>query len=704
MRLSVLRFFTAASRAIKRLRFRSKILLGIICIVLASGVVSSLLATRITADAMDGEMRRRGRALARTLAVRAVDPMLALDFLRLTTLVDELKVVSEDAMYAFLLDKDGNVLAHTWKDGFPIDLKTANPVHDDMLQVGMLDTGTQRIYDFAAPVLVAGVPYGEAHVGLSRAITTEAVNNMGAAIFVASSITLAIASLAGLVFSRQVTHRLRVLRRHAEEVFKGNLDLQSGPEHSRGCWDTMGCALKDCPAHGDTRRRCWYLAGTLCPECDPSEFPEKIHSCRHCKVYQDNAGDELQELAETFDVMAVTLKRHIDELKGAEEVLQQQQLRMRTILDATPDRVALLDDHLRYLAVNKAFLEAEAKSLEDVLAKTDAELLADLEDQEEARSRLAEASAALLSGKTLHREAQRTVEGMSQWFHTTHVPVLDSTQKIVGVLRTVRDVTELRHYREQLIQSQKMESVGKLAGGVAHEINTPLGVILGLSQLLKEDALQDSPLFKDLETIERQTKICRKIVADLLGFSRQKESEKQEMCFNNSVMEVVQIVKHTFSLERIDIKTCMDDRMPIIIGDPEKLKQVWMNLMNNALAAMAGGGVLEVGTQLDIPQQQVRAWFADTGSGIKQLELTRIFEPFYTTKPVGEGTGLGLSVSFGIIEDHGGKIWAESPLPQRYQKLQPPKDVSRGSGTVFIVELPLYPAEEQTSVDCESDT
>ncbi len=212
----------------------------------------------------------------------------------------------------------------------------------------------------------------------------------------------------------------------------------------------------------------------------------------------------------------------------------------------------------------------------------------------------------------------------------------------------------------------------------------------------REDVPADSQIHEDLAIIEKQAKVCRKIVADLLGFSRQSESAKQEMCFNNSLMEAINLVKHTYSLDGVEIFTDLDDRMPVIYGDPEKLKQVWINLMHNARDALnnASGGIL-VSTRLDIKVHVVRAWVVDIGEGISKENLKKIFDPFFSTKPVNKGTGLGLSVTFGIIEDHGGTIVAKSPAPQKLRnqlldRLRNAKIQSTpGPGVMILVELPL---------------
>ena len=682
-----------------RLKFRTKIVLGISCIVLFTVLAVAPFVSRMTTSALVEESKRRGSALAENLALRAAEPLLANDLLRLKNMVDELRAVGSGVVYAFILDDQGRVPAHTFTGGFPVELREANAPTDHGVSVQLIDTGKERIYDFAASVIVDGVALGTVRIGLSRNLVQQEVRRLLVGMAMLAGGSLAGAIVLAALFASGVTRRLNVLRRHAEEMVKGNLEMQTGDLLSRNCWEIMDCTLEECPAFGDAGRRCWYLAGTLCPECSGKHFPEKLDSCRVCPVYRENRGDELQDLAETFDVMALTIKSQIAELRQAEKSLTAQQQIMRTILNVTPDLVSLLDAELKYQAVNVAFADFVHLSVNAVQGKTDF----DIYPPDVARRRVLEHRAVLETGERIQVESRRTTPDGPRWYHTVTLPVRGREGEVVGVLRSARDVTEIKSYQEQLIQAQKMESIGKLAGGVAHEINTPLGIILGYVQLMREDLPEGSPMAGDLAIVEKQTKVCRKIVADLLGFSRQAESAKIEMCFNNSVRETVSLVEHTFRLDKVRIVTVMDDRMPIIYGDPEKLKQVWMNLLTNARDAMPGGGVITLRTQLDTPAHLVRLYVADTGSGIAEKDLARIFDPFFSTKAVGEGTGLGLSVSFGIIEDHGGEIRVESPVPETFPRALPeggeggqpgPPGQSGqapgiGPGTLFIVELPL---------------
>ncbi|MDD3581994.1 MAG: PAS domain S-box protein, partial [Desulfobacca sp.] len=450
-----------------------------------------------------------------------------------------------------------------------------------------------------------------------------------------------------------------------------------------------------CPAYGDRRRRCWYLPGTLCPECAAGDYAQKIEACQNCPVYKENLGDEIQSLAESFDVMALSLSTHIDELKEAERNLVRQQQLLKTILDATPDMVSLQDDNFLYRAVNPAFCQYLGLEVNDIIGKSDVEIFPPTQAESNRREDLQ----ILQTGFHLSKEIKVNQDGKKHWFHLVKIPVY-AQDRIVGLLMTARDITEVKQYQEQLIQSLKMEQLGKLAGGVAHEINTPLCIILGYAQMLLEDLPQDSESHEFLKIIEKQAQICRGIVADLLGFSRQIESKMEEMDLNQSIEEVLQLVRHPFKQHWVDLEVDLASDVPTIVGDKEKLKQVWMNLLNNAFDAVGEGGSIAVTTRLCPRGQRILVTFADNGSGIRSENLNRIFDPFFTTKAPTGGTGLGLSVSFGIIQDHHGKISVASPIPTRYRDtLKAAKD-STGPGTIFLIELPVSREEAGEDV-CE---
>lgn len=679
-----------------RLSFRSKIILGITAVVLAFGLVSALLVSKIASRAMLAEIKKRGLSLGLSLAARTADPLLALDFLRLKNMVDEVKESSDDMVYAFVQDKSGQVLSHTFKVGFPVRLKDANQVPLGQPQhIQLLDTGEERVYDFAVPVTISHERLGTVRVGLSQRKAQAAVERLLFIIFAVSAGAGLVAVVLGTVFAGTVTRRLNILRHSAEEMVKGNLDLQTGPLLRRSCWEIMDCQQPECPAFGNTRHRCWYLVGTMCPECAEGGYEKKISNCESCKVYKENAGDEIQSLAEAFDFMALSLSHTIEELKEAETNLLRQQQLLKTILDVTPDLVSLQDDKLAYQAVNPAFCQFFSLQEKDIIGKTDKDLF----PKEQAKNKEDEDLQILNNGMPLSKEMLVSKNNHKRWLHMVKVPVYDQ-ERIAGLLFSARDITQLKQYQEQLVQSVKMEQLGKLAGGMAHEINTPLAIIMGYTQMLIEDLPQDSESHEFLRIIEKQAQICRRLVADLLGFSRQMESKMEEMDLNKSIDEVIQLIRHPFKQNWVDIEVSLDPHLPFITGDMEKLKQVWINLLNNAFDSIGEDGTIWVTSRLCPLGRRVLVTVADNGSGISNEDQQRIFEPFFTTKAPGVGTGLGLSVTFGIVQDHLGKISFISPAPPEYQGQIEPTRKPSGPGTVFLVELPVS-REEPMEDSCE---
>ena len=278
----------------------------------------------------------------------------------------------------------------------------------------------------------------------------------------------------------------------------------------------------------------------------------------------------------------------------------------------------------------------------------------------------------------LEIECKANEEGTKRILLTANA-IYDDRGNFIGCEGIGKDMTRLRTMTEQLINQEKMASVGQMAAGVAHEINTPLGIILGYTQLMMDDFDVESESYTSLLVMERQTKACRKIVADLLKFSRQADSAKAFINLNNIIGEVLAVTEHTLNINQVKIQRHFGDDLPQIIGDPEKLHQVFINLFNNAQHAMEDGGFIIVTTKK--VGEEIQITVQDNGTGIPDEIKNKIFDPFFTTKDVGKGTGLGLSVTYGIIRDHGGRISVESPVTDHETN-------TTVQGTAFHIWLP----------------
>jgi signal transduction histidine kinase len=234
---------------------------------------------------------------------------------------------------------------------------------------------------------------------------------------------------------------------------------------------------------------------------------------------------------------------------------------------------------------------------------------------------------------------------------------------------------KLQETHLQLVSSEKMASLGKLAAGIAHEINNPLGGILIYSSLMIEDLPQDDPRRGDLVRIVQEASRCKEIVKSLLEFARQTEPKMEPTDVNRAITDGLFFLVNQALFHNIRITKQLDSFLPFVRGNASQLKQVFMNIIVNAAEAMHGNGTLTITTFRAPDGKTVSVEFADTGEGIPAENFTRIFDPFFTTKEVGKGTGLGLATSYGIIEDHGGKISVRSQV---------------GEGTTFTIELPVH--------------
>lgn len=237
----------------------------------------------------------------------------------------------------------------------------------------------------------------------------------------------------------------------------------------------------------------------------------------------------------------------------------------------------------------------------------------------------------------------------------------------------------LHSTQQELLHKERLASMGQLAAGVAHEINNPLGTILLFSEMLYRETSQDDPRRNDLKMIVDETNRCKNIVADLLNFSRQQEVLAQDIDLNDIISSVIEIVEHQPIFESLNFVKHLAPDLPTIQADPAQLKQVFVNLFNNAAEAMGDGGTITLSTR-PIDSSFIEIKVSDTGCGIPEENLGKLFTPFFTTKALGKGTGLGLSIVYGIIKMHKGQITVQSQVAGM---------ASQPSGTTFTITLPV---------------
>jgi len=288
-----------------------------------------------------------------------------------------------------------------------------------------------------------------------------------------------------------------------------------------------------------------------------------------------------------------------------------------------------------------------------------------------------------LAGEVGARAASEHVSGIYRFHLNTRgnrhlvinasiAPLLSKNGARLGRLILLDDITQRVRLEDQMVQTEKLTSLGLLAAGVAHEVNTPLAVISNYIQMLAKQIPVDDPRQKTIERIVKQTFRASEIVNNLLNFSRTGGAAPVEVDLNSVLEETLTLVQHPFKTAQVNVVRNYAEKLPPVLGSTTRLQQVFLNLFMNARDAMPSGGMLEVRTGAHNGSVEIEV--SDTGAGIPPEHIHRIFDPFFTTKATGRGTGLGLSVSYGIIKEHAGKVDVRS---------------TPGKGTSFRLEFPV---------------
>lgn len=290
-----------------------------------------------------------------------------------------------------------------------------------------------------------------------------------------------------------------------------------------------------------------------------------------------------------------------------------------------------------------------------------------------------------LQGERVDTSMIRTGAGQtSRYLDITATPIRDAQGEKNRALVFFRDVSQKRLQELHLIQTEKMSSIGVLATGIAHEINNPLTSVAGCAEALLR-RFRDNPELREetrlevfphyLEVIVREAYRCKDIIDHLLSFSRKSDGTAVKVDLNRILLEILELLRYQMSFQQIRIDTELKVDLPRICGDPSGLRQVFMNLLVNALQAIEGEGRVDVRTSR-VDDDRIAVVIRDSGRGMAQDILDRIWEPFFTTKEVGQGVGLGLALTYNTVKRHGGEIQLESQV---------------GKGSQFTVLLPIQP-------------
>jgi len=391
------------------------------------------------------------------------------------------------------------------------------------------------------------------------------------------------------------------------------------------------------------------------------------------------AMDELlKEYEQTAIDQSLRLERRNDELAVAKT-------RLQNILDMASDAIVSMDEDRKIILFNQQAQKVFGYTVDEIMGKPVSLLFPD---------RFRVGSIPPSEGSAEQDEIVRVMSQEPELFglhkNGTEFPVELKLSKAALDGRfiwtaIIRDISEQEKLKRIVLQSEKMSAIGKLAGGIAHEINNPLGVILGYSQLLVRQLGADNPMKTELETIKREAVRCQKLVQELLIFSRAREVEKELVDIDMAIEGALSLIMAQSKVKNITVIKELT-QVPKILGNMNQMQQVIVNLSNNAIDAMPEGGTLSIilKTMKTESGDGIEIQVKDTGVGIPKDIRSKIYEPFFSSKGVGQGTGLGLSIIYEIIQRYNGSISFDTQV---------------GDGTTFRVLFPVAAAGAATAGD-----
>ena len=388
------------------------------------------------------------------------------------------------------------------------------------------------------------------------------------------------------------------------------------------------------------------------------------------RVGQEFSANEVNFFHAVARASANALKNALLHHKVCDQARQHREVgkQLGSVLDNSPDLILTTDNEGRVSEYNRGAEQLLGHPRADVIGRPYTTLL-----EEGAHTDLLQRirAAQRLSNVELR---MRCRDGESRELELNMAVLRGEDGTNRGTVWLGRDVTELKSAQLQLLQAEKLSTIGEVISGVAHELNNPLSGVLGYAQLLLMRH-SDSPLARDLQKINESAARCQKIVGDLLAFARGHKPERKFLGVNGILRKTLDIRRYQLHVNDVEVICEFEEELPRTLLDYYQLQQVFLNLINNAQHAMASSGrrgrLLVRTSRRD---EMLRIEIGDNGIGMERATVERIFDPFFTTKEQGQGTGLGLSVSYGIIREHGGSIRAESEL---------------GRGTTFVIQLPV---------------
>ena len=613
-----------------RLSHKNKIFFASVAVILFVSVGIALVARWVLVSSLIQRMEQRGVGIAESVAEESAQDVLKgdrKDLNRLLLKASHLGNRETLVAYMFIVDAEGRLLAHTFEDAFPPKLLPINPVNlEKHYWIEQLAFGNESAYDIAYPIRADHKRIGFVHLGLSKSQTDEIIGRLRITFLGFISAIILIFFGVAHWLSGYITRPMGELIRKAEEISRGNLEIETADRE-------LG------------------------------------------KANKGYRNDEIEQLSDAFNRMTASIRTSREQLRESEQ-------KYRYLFDSGPNPVFVVSRN-RYIILdaNPAAEEAYGYDRSELIGRPFDDLgTFEYEDgNHEIPGEKSMTNVCVMSSRLRHyRKGNRAF-----YVNTRACPGFYQGHEVI-ILAT-NDVTESMEKDAQLIQASKMKSLGEMSAGIAHELNQPLNAIkMGndflILMLEKGRVIPPEKLAQVAKEVSAQVSRASGIIRRLRDFARKADFSREEVSVNDPVMNVVKIFGQQLKLQGIDLRFFPGEDIPTVLGSPNRLEQVFFNLLSNARDAILQNREalnINVGNQITIRSFSLNGRavisVSDTGIGISKDTRDKIFEPFFTTKEVGKGMGLGLAIVYEIVVEHGGEVRVHSGV---------------GIGTTFVVVLP----------------
>lgn len=612
--------------SMKNTNLKNKIFFFTTAVILLISVFIALFTRWVLISSLTSELKERGLGIGHSIAESSRGYILTKDIPQLISLIFDARLGVRKHLvdYVYITDKQDKILAHTFITDFPVKLLNSNPIEPEKTDgIVLLRLEGKFVYDVAVPVTEGIYRIGSVHIGLEKQHIDQLIGKLRTTFLGFVSAVTILFFIISHHLSKYITQPIRELIKVSDEISRGNFKIT----HNLDSVDSMG------------------------------------------------NKDEVRQLSTSFVNMT-------NRIMDSQAKLTESENKYRSLFTGGPNPIFVLDrETLRILSANPSAEETYGYVKENLIGKFFTELGSfELDKVQQADFQAQHA------GKitTIGSKVQCRTKGGDLLYVNVHACPVRYQDKDAVILATT-DITEMVEKDNQLIQASKMTTLGEMSAGIAHELNQPLNAIKMGNEFIdmmieKKEKIPEKNLLQIVKEVSSQVDRAVDIIDRLRDFGRKADFTKEKININKPVQGVLDIIGRQLRLQNIDIQFKMDEDIPPILAHRNRIEQVIFNLITNARDAinqkLEAGGESQgncILIETHAREDQVMVTVSDTGIGMDTLLKERIFEAFFTTKKMGEGMGLGLSITNGIVEDYGGKINIKS---------------LEGQGTTFELSFP----------------